>query len=220
METFDASWEQIHRNQEWGRYPSEEVIRFVARNYYSKQRTETRLLDAGCGTGAVTWYLARENFDVYAFDGSQTAIKNARERMQHEGLNATLEVCDAANLKYNNEFFDGIIDSAMIYANTVESIKAILKECHRVLKKHGKMFSTGLFKIGMSGFGSGEKLEENTYRNIEEGSLAGRGTVHFFDKKQILDFWTEAGFNNIRLDSLDRTDMGRKVSYFMVEAKK
>ena len=38
MKSFDNVWEEIHASQEWGKYPSEPVIRFVARNYYKKDR--------------------------------------------------------------------------------------------------------------------------------------------------------------------------------------
>jgi len=222
MASFDGTWEQIHQEMEWGKYPSEEVVRFVARNFYHKNRSETRLLDAGCGSGAVSWFMAREGFDVYAFDGSATAINKARQRMEQEGLSVSLSVCDAVHLPYANDFFDGIIDSAMISANTLEGIGAILQELHRVLKKGGRFFSSGLFKVGMTGYGTGEKLEEHSYREISEGSLAHRGTIHFFDEQEIRSLWHQTGFKIIHIDSLDRTDLGgtNKVGYFMVDAEK
>ena len=222
MKSFDATWEKVHIAQEWGKYPSEEVIRFVARNFYSKVRNQVRILDAGCGQGSVTWYLSREGFDVFAFDGSQTAIAKAKERLDKEGLKANFFVGDALNFEYDNAYFDGIIDSAMICANRTAHIKVILKECFRVLKRGGKIFSTGLFKIGMTGYGCGKKIEEHTYKDIDKGNLAGIGTVHFFDEEQIKALWTEAGFDDIKIDSLERTDRGGNttVSYFMVEAQK
>jgi len=74
----------------------------------------------------------------------------------------------------------------------------------------------------MTGYGSGKKIEEHTYQDIEIGNLADIGTVHFFDEDQIRTLWVEAGFMNIRIDSLERTDLGgvNKVSYYMVEAEK
>ena len=146
MKAFDEIWEQIHQEQEWGEYPQEEVIRFVARNYYLKDRPFIKILDAGCGAGAVSWFLARESFDVSGFDGSVTAVEKALKRIKTEGYIADLKVGDAAAIPFESGLFDGIVDSAMIYANTIDSIKAILKECHRVLKPGGKLFSTGLFK--------------------------------------------------------------------------
>ena len=50
--SFDEEWEQIHSTQEWGKYPVEAVIRFVARNYYDVQdRRDIKILDYGCGGG-------------------------------------------------------------------------------------------------------------------------------------------------------------------------
>lgn len=71
MKSFSEEWEKIHSTQEWGRYPSETVIRFIARNYYKTEREKIKILDFGCGAGAHTWYLAREGFDVYAFASMQ-----------------------------------------------------------------------------------------------------------------------------------------------------
>lgn len=222
MDTFDRTWEQIHQEQEWGRYPSEEVIRFVARNYYKSERKSTKILDFGCGTGAVTWYLAKEGFDAYGFDGSETAIKKAKIRLQEEMLLASFEVCDASHLNYPSDFFDALIDSAVIYANKIEHIKTILNEAYRVLKKGGKIFSTGLFNCKTTGYGTGSKLEDNTYNELTQGALSHRGTVHFFTIAEVLEFWHLAGFNNISVDELERTDNGGKmvISYYMVEAQK
>ncbi len=83
MKTFDKIWEEIHQEVEWGgKYPSEEVIRFIARNYYGADRENTKILDLGCGTGAVTWFLAREGFDTMGVDGSSVAIEKARKLMK------------------------------------------------------------------------------------------------------------------------------------------
>ncbi|QHW32608.1 class I SAM-dependent methyltransferase [Paenibacillus rhizovicinus] len=222
MKAFDEMWEQIHKEQEWGKYPGEEVIRFVARNYFGMDRSETTLLEVGCGTGAVTWFMGREGFKVSAFDGSKTAVAKAQARLKEEGLLADVQVVDATAMPYSNDHFDGIVDSAMIYANKVDAIRTILGECYRVLKPGGKLFSTGLFKVGMTGYGTGEKLEEHTFRELTEGALAHRGTAHFFDQDEIIKLWSEAGFKNLKIDSVDRTDRGGTVhvSYYMVESEK
>ncbi|SHJ22174.1 Methyltransferase domain-containing protein [Clostridium cavendishii DSM 21758] len=222
MKTFDTIWEQIHTDHEWGKYPCEEVIRFTARNYYSQDRSKINFLDFGCGTGAVTWFLAREGFNVYGFDGSLTAVKKAKKRLIDEHLNSHLIVSDGANLEYDNEIFDAVIDSAATYAHKSEDIKRILKEIFRVLKPGGKFFSTGLFCIDTTGYGTGEKLEDNTYRELTEGCLAHRGTVHFFDENSIKLYWNGAGFRHLSIDKAERTDNGGKIkiSYYVVEAEK
>lgn len=222
VESFDQTWESIHQEQEWGKYPSEEVIRFVARNYYTKDRKSIRILDAGCGTGAIAWFLAREGFSVYGFDGSKTAIEKGKQRMQNEGLTVELSVCDAACLPYPDNFFDAVIDSVMLCANTVDGIQAILGECHRTLKPGGRFLSTGLFRAQTTGHGTGRLIEPETYTEITSGCLAGRGTVHFFSYPEIIRLWEKAGFKNLLIDWLDRTQYGGRecVSFYLVEAER
>ena len=107
MDTHEA-WEKIHSSREWGGYPSEHVIRFIARNYYNKKRAEVKILDFGCGSGANTWFLAREGFDTYAFDISESAINNLNNRMEKEGLSVNSLVSDGLALPYEDEMFDAI----------------------------------------------------------------------------------------------------------------
>ncbi len=82
---WDRTWEDIFRSQAWGKYPSEDVIRFVARNFYTvPERDAIRILEVGCGPGANVWYIAKEGFSAYGIDGSTTAITICRQRMAAE----------------------------------------------------------------------------------------------------------------------------------------
>ena len=83
--SWDPVWENVFRSQAWGKYPGEDLIRFVARNFYGvPDRSAIRLLEVGCGPGANLWFMAREGFTVYGIDGSQTAIDQARARLDAE----------------------------------------------------------------------------------------------------------------------------------------
>lgn len=100
--------------------------------------------------------MANEKFNVYGFDGSESAIIKAKHRLHEKKMNVELIVADAANLPYENCYFDCVIDGAVIYANTIKGIKLILKEMFRVTKVGGKIFSTGLFNAKTTGYGSGK----------------------------------------------------------------
>ncbi len=104
MKSFDSIWEKIHVTQEWGKYPSEFVVRFIARNYYDMDRKTIKVLDFGCGGGSNTWYLAREGFDTYAFDGFKSAIEKVRTRLEGENLPADLKILDVLDLDYADNF--------------------------------------------------------------------------------------------------------------------
>ena len=219
MKSFDETWEEIHAAQEWGKYPSEHVIRFVARNYYRKKRQEVKILDFGCGGGNHTWYLAREGFDTYAFDGSASAVSRVNKRLEEENLQADVRVRDALELDYRKEFFDCVIDNAVVYANTYENITAMYREIYSLLKPGGTLFSVS-FTTGTTGYGTGKELEKNTFCDITEGSLAGRGTTHFFEEQELRSILEDAGFENITVDRLRFTDRGSVVEQFLVQAER
>lgn len=220
MKAFDETWEEIHSSSEWGKYPSEDVIRFCARNYYKvSPRNSVRILDFGCGGGSHTWYLSREGFDTYAFDGSPSAVANTERLLKEEGLKADLRVLDGIQVSYEDNFFDAVLDNVCIYANTLENIKQMYKECYRILKPSGKLF-TSVFTTETTGFGTGIMLEKNTYKNMTAGRLQGRGMAHFWDRDDLLHVLSESGFANVKMHHHVYDDEDAVVGMFVVTGEK
>lgn len=197
---MDKAWEEVHSKKDWGKYPSIDVVSFVARNYYTKDRKNIKILDYGCGQGANTWFSSREGFDTYAFDGSPSAIEKAKNFLKEQNLKADFKIMLGTSLEYPSNFFDCVIDGAVISANLTTNIKTMLSEIYRVLKNGGKMISTGLFNDKCTSYGTGDLVEKNTYTNINKGTLQGIGAIHFFERQEIIDLWSEAGFKNINID--------------------
>lgn len=132
--SMDSRWNEIHSTVEWGQYPTESVIRFIARNYYNKERKKIKILDFGCGQGAHTWYLSREGFDTYAFDGAEDGIKKTEQKLKKENLTAELGVYDALHLPYEENFFDAVIDVGCICCNKYEDSLKMYQNIHKILK--------------------------------------------------------------------------------------
>ena len=60
--SWNSNWEEVFKNKEWGRYPAEELVRFIARNYFKyKNRDIIKVLDLGCGIGSNLWFLAKRD---------------------------------------------------------------------------------------------------------------------------------------------------------------
>lgn len=217
--SIDPIWEQIFSSREWGQYPAENVIRFIARNYYKYDRSNVRVLDFGCGGGAHTWYLAREGFDVYAFDGSPSAVEKTRLKLSKDGLKASVQVMDGCDVHYDNNFFDAVIDSVCIYSNTIKNIQLMYKSIFNVLKPGGKLLTVA-FSDETSGFGTGDKIENGTYTNITDGSLAERGVTHFWHDGELPFLLAGIGFTNIKQEYEMYSNSGDIVKLFVVVAKK
>jgi len=222
MQTFDKQWNQVHSSRNWGRYPAEELVRFMARNYYERQREEVRVLDLGCGTGANTWFLCQEGFMTVAFDGSFVAVKKAVSFCSELTSPGVFLQADAGILPFSDGVFDVVADIGAISANSTHSIRQILKEICRVLKPGGRLFSSVLFTTSTSGFRYGEQIDSHSYRNIESGPVAGLGTIHFFTRKEICRLWQQAGFEEPVIDLISRTDHGgsQRVSFYTAAARK
>ncbi len=174
MKSWDPKWEEIYSSRSWGKYPPEELVRWVAKNFYQiHKRDSVNILDVGCGTGACSWFIAREGFSVYGIDGSSAAIRVARERFDHEGLRGEFTVGDFIDLPWPDEYFDGAIDVVALNHNTLTASRHVLSEVRRVLKPGGYFFSM-TFKDGCWGDGTGQPIEPHTFQGISEVPWWGR----------------------------------------------
>lgn len=199
---YTNHWDKKFRERSWGRYPPEDLVRFMGRNYKHQKSNAIKVLEVGCGPGANLWFLHREGFDVAGIDGSETAIEIARQRLKKEntGFNAKepdLRVADFSLLPWADSQFDVVIDIFAIYANTSEIIGKVLNEVHRVLKPEGRFYSK-LWGRGCTGYGQGTKIEAGTYNNIPAGPCHDMGVSHFFDEPEIKDI-----FQNFQIDAID-----------------
>jgi ubiquinone/menaquinone biosynthesis C-methylase UbiE len=201
---WDPVWEQIFSNLEWGKYPPEDFIRFIARNFYGvENRKKIRILEVGCGPGANLWFLAREGFTVYGIDGSETAINKAKKRLNSECPNwqGELVVGDISSLPYEDEFFNAVVDIEAIYCNAYAVSKKIYDELARVSIKGGGLYSR-TFATGCWGDKTGQSVGHNAWV-VGEGPMSGKGYTRFTCSDEITDLMR--GFNVKSVEMLMRT---------------
>jgi SAM-dependent methyltransferase len=189
--TWDPVWEQLFSTRDWGRYPSEDLIRFVARNFFSSlDRTAVRMLEVGCGPGANLWFLAREGFAVYGMDGSATATAIARRRLDTEcpgwktvsGGSAVI-TGDIAQLPWPDAHFHAAIDAEAVYCNDFDESRRIYSEMYRVTRPGGKLF-VRTFACGTWGEGTGRQEGDRRF-SVAVGPLAGKGPSRFTSLDEI-----------------------------------
>jgi SAM-dependent methyltransferase len=188
LNSWDPIWEEIFINQEWGKYPGESLIQFIARNFYKSDRKKVRLLEIGCGTGANIWFMSREGFNVYGIDGSVKAVEIAQKRLEKELLKAELISGDIINMCYEHDSFDGIIDVECLCCNNIDNTRSILQNIYNVLKDGG-LFYSRTFSDEMY-IGEGYKaLSKDEYTDIKDGPLRNKGFIRLIDKSAINELY-------------------------------
>ena len=203
MGSWDPVWEQIFASRSWGRYPPEELIRFIVRTFgRCPDRRALRILDLGCGPGPCTWFLAREGFFPIGLDASPTALRQARERLGGEGLAGAFVRADFTALPLASGSFDGAFDIASVQQNPVADIRRILAEVRRLLVPGASYFAM-MLATGSWGEGLGREVEPGTWRDIADGPYQGEGNTHFAAEAEIREWFS--GFAALSLEMSSRT---------------
>lgn len=100
---------------------------------------QSQILDAGCGTGVFTRYLAKNlcGGSITGFDISETFIEFGKTKLVDLKLNdkVQLEVADGANLHYSDDKFDAVTNYT--YIGVLSDPACGLRELIRVCKPGG-----------------------------------------------------------------------------------
>lgn len=217
----EATWDNVFSTQEWGKYPGESLIRFIARRFYQvPDRSAIKILEVGCGPGANVWYLAREGFRVYGMDFSAVAIERAKQRLGQEcpGWKGELIEGDISSLPFNDDYFDAVIDIEAVYCNSYEKSKRIYAEVARVLKKHGFLFSI-TFANDSLGDKTGVQVSHNMWMT-SEGVFSGKGTARFTEQSEIADLLMPLSVIDIELMTRSVNDFKDQIKEWAIIAQK
>ncbi len=138
-----VDWETWHQSG-GPKYPSEKVVQFAFRHYGAGARERARVLDLGCGSGANTWFLAREGFRTTGTDVSARGLANTRGRLAADGLSAGLARAAGEALPFAAASFDFLICVRVLdIVPRPEAQAAVVAEAARVLVPGGR----GLFLL-------------------------------------------------------------------------
>ncbi len=222
-------WEEIHASRAWGKYPNEELVRFIGRNYFKlnkEDRKNIRILELGVGQGANVWFLMRESFDVYGIDISPSALKKCKHFLEEDGFSfenfsEKFKQGDIRQLPFSNDCFDVVIDVATAWCLPYSDHSKIYSEVKRVLKSGGKFFSWHLLKDSW-GYGKENLVDKDTVGNVKEGLFANQGTTYFADHKDLFNLISEAGLKIVSQEYLIKSlqNMEKEVKHSIMVAVK
>lgn len=213
-------WDEYYNKKGYFlKYPDENLIRFIFTELKNNKNEKLKILDVGCGIGRNSIFMANEGFDVYGIDISKEALNIAKKKAKEKKLSINYIYSNFSDLSFENNSFDAVVDIQSIQHNRINEIKKIFSEVFRVLKKGGKFFSLSVSKEDHA-IRKGEEIEENTLKNIREGTFEGVGITHFFTIKELYRMLNN--FNKINIESYKRSfnDRTEKISYYLIKAEK
>jgi len=207
---YTGHWDEKFRSRSWGRYPPEDLVRFMGRNFRNADKAGVRVVEVGCGPGANLWFLHREGFAVHGIDVSPAAIGIADTRLARENVGIPapppdLRVGNFSRLPWPDAYFDVAVDIFALYANTTAVIREALAEVARVVKPGG-LFYSKLWGTHCTGYGTGRELEPGTFDDIPEGPCRGMGVSHFFTRAEV-DTVFGGLFEATAIDTVNRSDV-------------
>jgi SAM-dependent methyltransferase len=107
-----------------------------------KEEGRRRALDLGCGVGRHALFLARQGFEVCAFDLGEDGLAELRRSAEAEGLRIDVRCGDMLELPYDDASFDCLIAFHAIYHTDLTGLRRVLAEIRRVLAPGGEAFLT------------------------------------------------------------------------------
>lgn len=208
MSQSTNAWDEIFAQQ--GKVftePHEDMPRLV--KILKDKKSSTTVLDLGSGTGRHVVYLAKHGFSVFGLDNSPEGIRATRQWLAEEGAEADLRLQSMTEkLPYGDAFFDAVVSVQVIHHAAMATIRGIVKEISRVLKKGGFLFVT-IPRLRNQGKAF-EKLEPNTYVPLD-GPEKGL-PHHYFTPEELREVFEGYDLEDIHLDIWDH--------YCMVASKR
>lgn len=171
-----------------------------------------RLLDVGCGTGIISYFIKSKVKEIYGIDSYKEDLDRAKKR----GLITKIVDFNTEKFPFREGSFNTV--TCLDVIEHVLDPRVLLKEIYRVLKKDGVLiistpnirFTNHIYDLVIKGVFPKTSLDQSLYDG---------GHVHFFTYKDMLKLLVDAGFKNIQEEEIINKDhrgwKGRLLKFFL-----
>lgn len=224
---FDTQYKQKGMRSQRS-YPNESLIQFVASRYFGmsvQERQSIRILEIGSGSGANLWMIAKEGFQAYGLDSSETGLNLAGTHLAEKwGGAADLKQGSFTALPYDDGFFDAVVDVVSMQHLDLADSQLALREICRVLRPEGEYFSYRLSDHSvMYEHEIAAGVDAATFSNIDDAAmpLANNGPISFWSPSLARVMYAQASLAITSVERVGRTySTGAYVEYLALIAKR
>ena len=115
----------------------------VRQDITARVNADDRVLDVGCGTGALTVMLAHKGARVTGIDIAPPMLSQAAKRVGEEGLVDPVELKEMGAVDLDTAFpgeaFDIVVSTLVFSELSDDEIEYTLAECWRILRPRGQL---------------------------------------------------------------------------------
>lgn len=178
---------------------------FVAVLRDASSAPDTRVLDIGCGTGAISLAMARAQAgqgECVGVDISAPMLALARERARREHLDVTFIQADAQTHSFPSDHFDLIVSrfGVMFFSDPVNAFANL----HRAANADARLRFIAWRGAAENPFMTTAERAAAPWIALPARRADGPGQFAFADARRIHDYLDRAGWRDIRTQPLDR----------------
>ena len=195
--SFSREWEERYlAGTHLAVWPSSDLVGYVHR-YAKPFSTETKVLEIGFGAGANIPFFLSIGVDYHGIEGSRSITAHVRER--YPDLEDRLVTGDFTSYNYPDGY-DLVVDRSAMTHNDTNSIRRGMKNLSAAMNPGSKYIGIDWFSEASSDHDQGDFVDEFTRTGITAGPLAGVGNVHFSTREHLIELFTAAGMDIVRLE--------------------
>lgn len=201
------------------KYPSEDIIRFLKKNF--ETGSGKTIVDLGCGSGRNAMVMADMGFQIYAVDESEECLELTREKMEAVSYQQIEYIQNKdMEIPLPDESADCIVAWGVVMLVDKRQREALFGEIRRVLKPGG-LFLADYRTQEDSMYGKGTEIERDMF------CLGGVGQLDLFNywfpkKEDLQSLYQENGLciYNLETKEQNMNNLSVKNSYFHIWARK